>query len=93
MSRFGPAWFVSLLTQQEALVAHVIFPELDTLGMPLQDLLHQLLNAAFVLKRPCRVPLDPRIVRGESPLDLVVQDRKTVRAHFGIILDVLDEPP
>jgi hypothetical protein len=61
--------------------------------MSLQDFLDQLHHAALILECAGMVPLYPSIVGRESALDLIVEDGEAVRAHLGVVLDVLDEPP
>lgn len=71
----------------------VVFSELDTLGVTLQNLLDQLGHGAGIGVSLLVVPSDPRVVCREPSLDAVLQDRLAVRAHLGVVLDVLTEPP
>lgn len=61
--------------------------------MSLQNLLDQLHHTALVLESPSMVPFHPSIVGRESALDLIIEDGEAVRAHLGVVLDVLNEPP
>lgn len=72
---------------------HIVFSKLDTRGVSLQNLLDQLGNAALIFESPRVVPCNPSVVGRESSLDLVLQQSQSVGTHFGVILNVLNEPP
>lgn len=61
--------------------------------MPLQYLLDQFSDAAFILVRSGAIPSNPGVIRRESALDFVGEDGQTVGSHMGVILDILNEPP
>jgi hypothetical protein len=78
---------------QPSLATHVVLPKLDTFRMTLNDLLNKLRDRRLVLESPWVIPFNPSVVRWESPLDGILQKLSSVRAHLGVILDILDEPP
>jgi hypothetical protein len=72
---------------------HVVLPELDTSSMSLNNLLNQIGNSRLILESTRVIPFNPSIIRRESTLDGILQDGETVRTHFSVILDILNEPP
>ena len=92
ISRLGPA-YTSARHNLTGEWTHVVLSKFDTGSVPLDNLLDQIGNSRLVLESTRMVPFNPSIIRGESTLDGVLQNGKTVGAHFSVILDVLDEPP
>jgi len=92
ISRLGPA-YTSARHNLTGEWTHVVLSKLDTGSVPLDNLLDQIGDSRLVLESTRMIPFNPSIIRRESTLDGVLQDGKTVGAHFSVILDVLDEPP
>jgi hypothetical protein len=72
---------------------HVVLPKLNTSSMPLNNLLNQIGNSTLILESTRMIPFNPTVIRRESTLDGILQDGETVRAHFSVILNILDKPP
>jgi hypothetical protein len=91
---------VFIATQWSAIVAlgdkegtHVVLPKLNTSSMSLNNLLNQIGNSTLILESTRMIPFNPTVICRESTLDGILQDGESVRTHFSVILDILDEPP
>ena len=91
--KFRGLSFDQLATDHVEVGSCVVLPELDSAGVPLEDLLDELGDSARPRVRPRVVPLDPRLVHREASLDRVRQDLDSIRALVDVVLDVLNEPP